>query len=90
MTISVKIHKIKIQEQWVDSVLDGSKPFELRLNDRNYQKGDYVVMESYYGLDPSIPARSIKAQVGYVLSVPRLRKWVVFGLQNISEVTRND
>ena len=37
------IHEIKIQKQFADAVLDGKKTFEVRKNDRGYQKGDQVV-----------------------------------------------
>lgn len=36
------IHKIKLMEAFADAVLSGEKNFEIRLNDRGYQKGDYV------------------------------------------------
>ena len=33
-------HILKIEEQYLDTLLDGSKTFEVRYNDRGYQKGD--------------------------------------------------
>lgn len=36
----MKIHKVKIYESYADAVLSGEKNFEIRLNDRGYQKGD--------------------------------------------------
>lgn len=36
-------HYIKIREEFADAVYSGDKHFEVRLNDRGYQKGDYVV-----------------------------------------------
>ena len=36
------IHKIKLIEDFIEPVLLGSKNFEIRLNDRGYQKGDFV------------------------------------------------
>lgn len=38
----MKIHEIKIAEDYADAVLDGSKTFEIRRNDRGYQKGDLI------------------------------------------------
>ena len=38
----VKLHKIKILEEFADSVLFGDKTFEIRKNDRGYQRGDLV------------------------------------------------
>ena len=37
-----KLHKIKLQIGFCDAVLSGEKCFEIRKNDRGYQKGDYV------------------------------------------------
>ena len=43
------IHELKIQKQWADAKLAGEKPFEIRRNDRGFQKGDVV---RYKGSDP--------------------------------------
>lgn len=37
-------HRIKIDTTYVDAVLSGLKPFEVRKNDRAYQVGDYLLM----------------------------------------------
>lgn len=38
----MKIHNIKLHEQFCDPVAMGTKPFEVRRNDRGYQAGDYI------------------------------------------------
>lgn len=35
-------HELKIEQQFLAALLDGSKTFEVRLNDRGYQKGDVL------------------------------------------------
>ena len=35
-------HNIKITESFADAVLSGDKTFEIRKNDRGYQKGDLI------------------------------------------------
>lgn len=42
-------HELKIQKQWADAKLAGEKPFEIRRNDRGFQKGDTV---RYNVVDP--------------------------------------
>ena len=42
-------HELKIQKQWADAKLAGEKPFEVRINDRGFQKGDIV---RYRVVDP--------------------------------------
>lgn len=37
-------HRIKIDTEYVDPVLSGIKPFEVRRNDRGYQVGDSLLM----------------------------------------------
>ena len=38
----MRIHDIKLHENFADAVLCGEKNFEIRENDRGYQKGDKV------------------------------------------------
>jgi uncharacterized protein YqfB (UPF0267 family) len=38
----MQIHEIKIWTEFCDPVLSGEKAFEIRYNDRCYQKGDYI------------------------------------------------
>jgi len=42
-------HELKIEKQWADAKLAGEKPFEIRLNDRGFQKGDLI---HYVVIDP--------------------------------------
>ena len=37
-----KTHKLKILENFADDVYIGNKNFEIRKNDRGYQKGDTI------------------------------------------------
>lgn len=38
----MKLHEIKLNINFCDAVLNGEKTFEIRRNDRGYQRGDYV------------------------------------------------
>ena len=38
----MKIHQLKILDRFADEIIAGNKMFELRKNDRGYQKGDYI------------------------------------------------
>ena len=38
-------HRLKIQEQYDDAVLNGTKTFENRKNDRGYEVGDKIVFD---------------------------------------------
>lgn len=38
----MKVHEVKIYESYADAVLSCEKNFEIRENDRGYQKGDWL------------------------------------------------
>lgn len=67
-------HELKIQKQWADAKLAGEKPFEIRRNDRGFQKGDVVnyrvidpkTGESYAGADGPHPLEKLSFRVTYV------------------------
>jgi hypothetical protein len=88
-------HRIKCEAAYFDSVEDGSKPFEVRLNDRNYQVGDTLELvrsnNGAFGKD----APTLRRRVTYVLDKFKGLQpgFVVLGLgrteAEISEVMRN-
>ena len=45
------IHKLKIKDNYLERLLDGTKRAEVRLNDRDYQLGDILEFKSYPLLD---------------------------------------
>ena len=40
-------HVLKIDKPYLDAKLAGDKLFEIRLNDRGYQKGDVVIYKEW-------------------------------------------
>lgn len=62
-------HKIKIEEQFAIAILNGDKTFEIRENDRGYQKGDILHFVPIDELRlPSLDTDEFEATVTYVLS----------------------
>ena len=45
------IHKLKIEQNYLDNLRIGVKKVEIRLNDRDYQKGDILEFIDYSHLD---------------------------------------
>ena len=40
----MKTHRLKIESTYFDKVIDGSKRFEIRFNDRDYEVGDILIL----------------------------------------------
>ena len=58
-------HELKILPQYFRAVCGGSKTFELRKNDRDYQEGDYLLLREHDG--EKYTGLAIKVAVTYVL-----------------------
>ena len=81
-------HVIKLLETFADAVLDGRKNFEVRENDRGYQRGDQV---SFIVVDKhgNRVRHSLEIElfvITYVLSGWGIRDgFVVFGISKTSD-----
>lgn len=64
-------HVLKTIDHYWDALADGSKTFEVRKNDRAFQKGDTLILErwenSRLGLRQSSPRQLLSAKVTYLL-----------------------
>lgn len=88
-----KIHEIKIWEEFADAVLSGDKNFEIRYNDRAYQKGDlvrFIVCRDEFNGSRTVltnhPLYGKYYDITYVLSGWGLKDgYVVFGIARHEE-----
>ena len=85
-------HKIKIDKAYADAVLSGEKPFEVRENDRDYQKGDLVkfqVMDGWFER-PTHPLNDMTFEITYVLGsfVGLAPNYVAFAIKVVTEDRR--
>ena len=80
---------MKIQEDYADRIVAGDKLFEVRYNDRGYQKGDLLTFDVKYrdGLsNTSHPLNSQTYEITYVHSGLGLdSNYVVLGIKLFSE-----
>lgn len=60
-----RLHELKIYPKYFDAVLDGSKLFEIRKNDRGFQVGDNIVLREWDNIKYS--GRTIYAEITYIL-----------------------
>jgi len=86
---TAKLHKIKLREEFADAVLYGDKTFEVRENDRGYQKDDLVqfdVIDKYYHESVSHPLMKETYRITYVLNGWGIEpKFVVFSIKNVRD-----
>ena len=83
----IMIHEIKLLVTFADAVLDGRKNFEVRENDRGYQRGDTVrfIVVDKAGKRVEHPLETEEFVITYVLSGWGIKDgYVVFGISRIS------
>ena len=73
-------HELKIDKCYLDAKLAGEKLFEIRVNDRGYQKGDMVEYRSYPTLNECFKHTY---EITYVTSYAQQGEYVVFGERHI-------
>ena len=73
-------HKLKTIQPYFDRCWDGFKTFEVRNNDRNFQKGDTIYLQEYNAETNTYSGKEIRATILYILTdYPAIEKgYVVF------------
>ena len=80
----MKTHRIKLNYEFQDDILSGEKTFEVRLNDRGYQKGDRVHFHVNDRKNVEEPLDNKTFEITYVLSGWGIEKdYVVFGIREV-------
>ena len=80
----IRTHHLKILAEYFDSIACGDKTFEIRKNDRGFQKGDIVYLhEIKSGFGDFETGRSIIAQLGYVTNFEQKDGYCVFSLLDV-------
>ena len=62
------VHRLKSWPEFFEPLLDGSKTFELRKNDRDYRVGDHLLLQEYEPRTDTYTGREIGRRVSYVLT----------------------
>lgn len=81
------MHRIKLRIEFADAVLSGDKCFEVRLNDRGYQKGDKVQFQVVDGsCEKPHPLDTRMYEITYVINGWGLKNgYVIFGIREVEE-----
>lgn len=77
-------HALKIKSMYLDEIVNGNKLFEVRKNDRNFQKGDILVLQAYD--NEKYLGKEIEVEITYVLKGFEALKdgYVVLGIKTKS------
>jgi len=76
-------HEIKLDTNYVEAVRSGDKTFEIRFNDRGYQKGDKLILRPWCTKHHCYDTGSLKirADITYVTTYSQLSGWCVLGIK---------
>jgi hypothetical protein len=94
--MAIRVHELKIAKDYADSVHFGDKTFEVRLNDRGFQKGDIVrfkpLGKSGASVDTSHPLYEKEYEITYVLGsfYGLAQGYVAFGIKPLPEQTERE
>ena len=87
-----KTHHIKLLEAFAYDVLSGNKTFEIRFNDRGYQKGDLVRFKVIDKAGMRLlghPLNNELFMITYVINGYGLENgYVVFGIKRVTDETQ--
>ena len=79
-------HELKTWPKFFAPTLIGIKPFELRVNDRQYEKWDFLVLKEWDPATKEYTGRQITRQITYILdkgSFGLPEHMVVLGIQKV-------
>lgn len=79
-------HNLKLSDKFADAVLNGEKTFEVRYNDRGYNKGDRIVFAVIDDAAMPIkhPLNDKVYEITYVLSGWGIQEaYVVFSIKRV-------
>ena len=97
--MAIRVHELEIEKDYADSVYFGDKNFEVRNNDRGFQKGDEIIFHvlektSLYGTwyDESHPLHNARYEITYVLCsfCGLAQGYVAFGIKPMPEQTEKE
>ena len=60
-----KTHHLKVYPEYFCAIIDGTKPFEVRKDDRGFEVGDALILREWN--DESYTGRAVRSAVTYIL-----------------------
>lgn len=87
----IQEHFLKTINPYFTEVWEGRKPFEVRVNDRNFTAGDEVTLKEYSAIGKTYTGRKIHGSITYVLQDEQFCKkgFCIFGVQVLRKILNN-
>ena len=82
------VHVLKCWPEFFQSLLDGVKTFEIRLNDRGYRVGDYLLLREYDPIALKYTDRKTTRRVTYITHYAQVDQHVVMAIRELTEEER--
>ncbi len=60
-------HELKVLPEYFEALVNGSKTFEIRKNDRNFQVGDWLLLKEWNPETEEYTGYSVLRYVSYIL-----------------------
>jgi hypothetical protein len=82
----MKQHELKTWQPWFDDTLMGRKTFEFRKNDRDFQKGDRLLLREYNPHTETYSGTALAVRVTYIIKdAPDLPEgYCIMGIERLS------
>ena len=80
-----KTHEIKCWPQFFGPVADGTKPFEIRENDRDYRVGDTLHIREWCPTKRDLTGCECRAIISYLTPWEQIKGNVVLGIKLLSQ-----
>lgn len=63
----MKIHELKTIQPFFSQIDNGEKTFEIRINDRDFQTGDYLLLRNYDAVNETYNGEDLLVRVKSIL-----------------------
>lgn len=64
----MKVHELKCWKEYYQAIVEGTKSFEIRQNDRNFQIGDVLWLREWSNETNMYTGRNCRRRVTYIAS----------------------
>lgn len=61
------VHELKCWPKYFNAIIDGSKPFEIRLHDREFRVGDTLVLKEWLPASMTYTGRECRRLISYMI-----------------------